>query len=81
MLNNSLLKQFSSSLQKALPPGMENLKADFEKVIKVELTALLEKMDLVSREEFDIQKGVLQRTREKVEALEKQLQELEKKQR
>ena len=43
------------------------------------LSSALKKMDVVTRHEFDIQTAVLQRTREKLEKIEKQLEELEKK--
>ena len=46
---------------------------------RVVVQAALEKMDLVSREELDIQEKVLQRTREKLEALEVRITELEQK--
>ena len=43
------------------------------------LSSALKKMDIVTRHEFDIQTAVLHRTREKLEKIEKQLEELEKK--
>ncbi len=46
---------------------------------RVVVQSALEKMDLVSREELDIQEKVLQRTREKLEALEVRITELEQK--
>jgi BMFP domain-containing protein YqiC len=49
---------------------------DIEKNMKAMLTAMFARLDLVTREEFDVQVEVLQRTREKLEALEAQLAEL-----
>jgi len=61
----------------SLPSGLRNLKADTEKNLRAALHSTLSKMDLVTREEFDIQQGVLARTRAKLETLEKQVAELE----
>jgi len=65
-------------LLESVPPGLSDLKEDLEKNFRSVLQSSLAKLDLVTREEFDAQLGVLQRTREKVEALEKQLKELER---
>jgi len=51
---------------------------DIEQNLKAGLTAMLGKLDLVTREEFDVQRDVLARTREKLAALEARLAELEK---
>jgi len=53
--------------------------ADIEKNARAVLSSFFTKLDLVSREEFDIQTQVLLRTREKLKALEVRLDELEKK--
>jgi hypothetical protein len=53
------------------------MQADAEKNIRSALTATFNKLDLVTREEYDVQTQVLQRTREKLEALEKRVAELE----
>ena len=49
---------------------------DIEKNMKAMLTAMFARLDLVTREEFDVQVAVLQRTREKLEALEAQLAQI-----
>ena len=51
---------------------------DIEHNVKAGVTAMLGKLDMVSREEFDVQTEVLARTRAKLEALEARLAELEK---
>lgn len=51
---------------------------DIEHNLKASVTAMLGKLDMVSREEFDVQTEVLARTRAKLEALEARLAELEK---
>ena len=59
---------------------MQQLQQDLESNIRALLQSSLSKMNLVTREEFDVQEALLQRTREKLEKLEKLLQELEQKQ-
>ena len=49
---------------------------DIEKNLKAMMTAMFAKLDLVTRDEFDVQMQVLQRTREKIDALEVQLARL-----
>jgi hypothetical protein len=53
---------------------------DIEKNLKAGVTSMLGKLDMVSREEFDVQTEVLARTREKLAQLEARLSELEKQQ-
>ncbi len=60
----------------ALPAGLRDLKEESERNLRAALHSALSKMDLVTREEFDIQQGVLARTRAKLEALEKQVAEM-----
>ena len=60
-----------------MPSSLQNLRSDIEKNMKSNLESGLRKMNLVSREEFDIQRAVLLRTREKLEALEIVVSELE----
>lgn len=50
---------------------------DLEQNLKAGLTGWLSKLDLVTREEFDVQAEVLSRTREKLSQLEARLKELE----
>jgi len=51
--------------------------ADVEKNVRAMLTAMFARLDLVTREEFDVQRQVLARTREKLTLLETRLAELE----
>ena len=78
-MENNVIDELSKRLGEILPPGINVLKEDMEKNIRAVLQAAFSKMDLVSREEFEVQAKVLQRTREKLETLEKQLAELEAK--
>ena len=57
----------------AMPPQFAALRADMEANFKSVLQAGLTRLDLVTRQEFDVQAGVLARTREKLEALEARL--------
>lgn len=61
-----------------VPPSLQQAKKDLEKNFHAILQSAFNKMDLVTREEFDAQVNVLKRTREKVDALEKQLSAAEK---
>lgn len=63
----------------ALPKGVREFGDDVEKKIRQTLQAQMTRMDLVNREEFDVQTQVLLRTREKLAALEQRLAQLESK--
>ena len=64
-------------LAEALPQGLRSLGDDLEKNFRAVLRSSLAKLDLVTREEFEIQEAVLARTREKLEGLEQRLASLE----
>ncbi|MDX1655248.1 MAG: accessory factor UbiK family protein [Candidatus Competibacteraceae bacterium] len=64
-------------LGESLPPGLKQLQGDLEKNLHAAMQSAFARMDLVTREEFDVQQAVLARTRAKVEALERQLAALE----
>lgn len=76
-MKTELLKDLASKLAKALPPQVGVLKKDFEKQCHQILDKTFSKFNLVTREAFDSQSKVLLRTRQKLDALEKQLNELE----
>jgi ubiquinone biosynthesis accessory factor UbiK len=71
------IDDLAKRLSAALPPGITALKQDLESNFKSVLQSGLAKLDLVTREEFDVQAGVLKRTREKLAALEARLAALE----
>jgi len=56
-----------------LPPGFKNLPTDMQNNLRAALQATFQKLDLVTREEFDVQCALLARTREKLDALEKKI--------
>lgn len=72
----SRLDRLLEAIGRALP---ENLSDDVRRNVKATVRAACENMDLVTREELEVQQAVLLRTREKVEQLEKQVLELENK--
>lgn len=67
------------SVVENIPAKMGPLSEDIQEALRQALSSTLKKMDLVTRHEFDIQSAVLQRTREKVEALEEVIKEIESK--
>ena len=77
MLDPKKIEDVVQSIANALPPGLTAMQADVEKNIRSALSGMFAKLDLVTREEFDVQTQVLQRTREKLERLEKKVTELE----
>ena len=68
-----MIRKFSD----AVPEPLKSAQQDMESNMRGILESGLQKMNLVTREEFEIQSAVLQRTREKLEALEKRVAELE----
>ena len=70
------IHQLAAKIESLLPPGLKQVKNDFDEKLKVLLQQQLSKMDFVSREEFDIQSKVLARTRDKLEQLEKKVTEI-----
>jgi len=79
MLDPRFIDEFAERMMGLLPPGAAELKDDLQKNLRATLQTMFSRMDLVTREEFDVQAAVLQRTREQLEALEKRVDALEKK--
>jgi hypothetical protein len=71
------LESLARQLADAVPKNLRALGEDLERNFRSLLTAGFEKMELVTREEFDLQTAVLERTREKLEALEQRIAALE----
>ena len=78
MFDPKLLDDLTRRLNGSLPQGLQALQQDMERNLRAVLEAGLTKLDLVTREEFDVQSAVLARTRAKLEHLEVQVAELEK---
>ncbi|MEX9624715.1 accessory factor UbiK family protein, partial [Proteus mirabilis] len=77
MLDPKKIEQVARQIQNVLPQGIKDLGDDIDKKIRAILQSQLNKLDLVNREEFDVQTQVLLRTREKLARLEQRLNELE----
>jgi len=76
-LMNESLEQLSRRISSLIPDNLKHMQGDFENNIHALLQSSLNKMNLVTREEFDVQSAVLQRTREKLDRLEQQLTKLQ----
>ncbi|MBT8078755.1 MAG: accessory factor UbiK family protein [Gammaproteobacteria bacterium] len=74
---NDTIDQLARRLAESVPDGIRTLGEDLEKNFRAVLRASLSKLDLVTREEFEVQEAVLQRSREMLEQMETRLAELE----
>lgn len=79
MFDPRQLDDLAKRLASVLPEGLKQVREDLEKNFRAVLQSAFSQMNLVSREEFEVQAALLKRTREKLEALENQVQELEQK--
>jgi BMFP domain-containing protein YqiC len=77
MIDLKSIDDLARRLSELVPPGLKDARADIEQNMKATLQAGLAKLDLVTREEFEVQRAVLLRTREKIDALERTVQVLE----
>lgn len=77
MLDPKLFDDLSQRLSENLPKGLQHLQSDLERNLRSGLESALAKMNLVTREEFEVQQAVLLRTREKLKALEARVAALE----
>ena len=80
MLNPKVIDDLARRLSNTVPAGLREAQQDLEKNFRTVLQNTLAKLDLVTREEFDVQSRLLSRTREKLEALEKTIADLEARQ-
>ena len=76
-LDPKFIDHLSRRLSESLPPGLNTLRKDTEQHMQYLLQSSFAKLNLVTREDFDIQRAVLQRTREKLEKMEQQVRQLE----
>ena len=77
MINVTAIDELARRLAELVPPGAREAHDELRANFRDALRAGLRRLDLVTREEFDVQRGVLLRTREKVEALEARVAELD----
>ena len=76
-MNDNSIESLAKKLADSVPGGLRSMRDDLEQNFRSVLRGGLEKLDLVTREEFEVQEAVLARTREKLEALEKKVAEFE----
>ncbi|QOL26266.1 accessory factor UbiK family protein [Thalassotalea sp. LPB0316] len=79
MINAKKLEEIAQQVTDAIPPGLKNLANDFEDKTKTVIQRKLAELDVVSREEFDVQTQVLLKTRAQIAELEKKIADLEAK--
>ncbi|PKF62820.1 hypothetical protein CW745_05205 [Psychromonas sp. psych-6C06] len=79
MFNPKKLEEIAKQVSDAMPTGVKSFGEDVDRKIKQVLQSQLGKLDMVSREEFDVQTHVLLRTREKLAEMEAKFAELESK--
>ena len=77
MIDLNHIDDLARRLSQLVPPGLRDSQEELQQTFKSALQAGLAKLDLVTREEFDVQASVLKRTREKLAALEQRLAALE----
>ena len=76
-MNDKFINDLAGKLAESVPEGIRALREDLETNFRSVLDNGLNRLDLVTREEFEVQEAVLARTRAKLDALEKRLAELE----
>ncbi len=76
MINNQNLNDLADKLSSVIPDSVKTLQSDVKSNLKTILESSLQQMNLVSREEFDVQTALLARTLERLKELEKKLDEL-----
>ena len=79
MINAKKIEEIAKQVSEAIPPGVKNIAADIEEKTKTVLQSKLAQLDVVTREEFDVQTQVLIKTRAKLSELETKMIELESK--
>lgn len=77
MLDAKQLDDLARRLAQALPKGLQALQDDAQRSLRATLELGLTQLNLVTREEFDVQAAVLARSRSRLEQLEARVQELE----
>jgi len=80
MIEPKMLDDLARKLADSVPTGVRELQQDLEKNLHATLQSAFSKLDLVTREEFEVQSTLLARTRAKLDALETQIAALEQNQ-
>ena len=76
-MNNDSIQDLAKKLAESLPSSVRAVRDELEQNFSAVLKSGLSRLDLVTREEFEVQEAVLARTRQKLEALEARLAEYE----
>lgn len=77
-MQDRFIDELTKLLSKQMPDFGSAMQEDINQHVRTAVSAALSRIDVVTREEFDVQRAVLERTREKLTQLEQQLAELEK---
>jgi BMFP domain-containing protein YqiC len=78
MIDSKKINGIVSEVLGAIPSGVKQLPNELETMLRTAMLEVFNKMELVTREEFDVQTKVLARTREKLDAMQQRLDALEK---
>lgn len=76
-MTNESLDKLARTLAESVPEGLRSVREDLEKNFRSVLQSGLGRLELVTREEFEVQEAVLARTRQTLELLEARLQNIE----
>jgi BMFP domain-containing protein YqiC len=77
MINAKKIEEIAKQVSDAIPAGLKNMASEFEDKTKTVLQRKLSELDVVSREEFDVQTQILLKTREKLVELERKFAQIE----
>ena len=77
-MSDDSLENLAKKLAESVPDALRSVRDDLETNFRSVLKTGIGKLDLVTREEFEVQEAVLARTREKLDTLEAKLEKLEK---
>ena len=78
MIDAKTLDEFTRKLASAIPQSVFDAQRDVEKNLRAVLETLFQKLDLVTREEYEVQVALLERSRARLKSLEERVIELEK---
>lgn len=79
MIDPKKLDELAEKIAKIIPPGFQELQAELKRDVKVIIQSALSKLDLITREEFDVQTKVLLRQKKQIAELEKKIEALQTK--
>ncbi|MCL5801032.1 MAG: accessory factor UbiK family protein [Gammaproteobacteria bacterium] len=77
MIAPKILDEMAERMSKIIPQGVREVQQDVQNNIRAALNSTFEKLNLVTREEFEVQSAVLARTRAKLKALDEKIAALE----